>query len=175
MSTLSNNLQQIYTIKNQIKEVIGTTSDVFADYPQIIYNLLHSSSDSYIECADYAALLACNVDDKVTMTNAVTVDNSECIGTVDASFAQELGTATGVDLTSYIGKLYCMFSDADGMSSGEVYGILIDTSDLAAGEGLPTGSNETTEFLFEGELAWKNASAGTGNFSSLVIGENFSL
>ena len=68
-----------------------------------------------------------------------------------------------------------MFSDADGISSGEVYGILIDTSGNAFEEGLPTGSNETTEFLFEGELVWKNASAGTGNVSSLVIGENFSL
>lgn len=36
MSTLSNNLQQIYTIKNQIKEVIGTSSDVFAEYPDLI-------------------------------------------------------------------------------------------------------------------------------------------
>ena len=36
MSSLTSNLQQIYTIKTQIKSAIGTQSDVFADYPAYI-------------------------------------------------------------------------------------------------------------------------------------------
>ena len=36
MSSLTDNLQTIYGIKNQIKEVIGTQSDLFSDYPAYI-------------------------------------------------------------------------------------------------------------------------------------------
>jgi len=40
MSTLTENLQQIYTIKNQIKQAIGTSSDIFEDYPSYISNMV---------------------------------------------------------------------------------------------------------------------------------------
>lgn len=36
MSTLTQNLQTIYGIKQEIKEAIGTNSDIFADYPAYI-------------------------------------------------------------------------------------------------------------------------------------------
>lgn len=36
MSSLTQNLETIYGIKNQIKEAIGTSSDIFADYPAYI-------------------------------------------------------------------------------------------------------------------------------------------
>lgn len=36
MSSLNENLQEIYNIKLQIKDAIGTDSDVFADYPSLI-------------------------------------------------------------------------------------------------------------------------------------------
>ena len=173
MSTLTENLQQIYLVKNQIKEVIGTSSDVFAEYPQIIYDLLHPST-SYIECADYAALLACNVGDNVMMTNARTEDNSDGIGTVDASFASEVGQNFNVDLTPYIGSNFVMFSDAAGMESGEVYGILIDSNAAFTAAGYPGPASQNPnklQFKMQGEIKWKNASAGTGDVSSLLIGQ----
>lgn len=173
MSTLSNNLQQIYTIKNQIKEVIGTTSDIFSEYPQIIYNLLHPST-SYIECADYAALLACNVGDNVMMTNARTEDNDEAIGTVGDEFIADASQMFNIDLTPYTGANYVMFSDAAGQASGEVYGIFIDTNSAFTAAGYPGPASQNPDklqFKMQGEIKWKNASAGTGDVSSLVIGQ----
>ena len=39
MSSLNENLQSIYNIKLQIKDAIGTNSDVFADYPAMISSM----------------------------------------------------------------------------------------------------------------------------------------
>lgn len=39
MSSLNENLQEIYNIKLQIKDAIGTNSDVFADYPDMISSM----------------------------------------------------------------------------------------------------------------------------------------
>lgn len=198
MSTLSNNLQQIYTIKNQIKEVIGTASDVFAEYPAYISAAISGGSStptgtlfvmnqgqydvsSYAYVAvckeysdDYGGMLSENtVGSYIGMTNAQTVDNSESIGTVDASFASELGTAFNVDLTPYIGADYVMFGDST-FSEGEVYGILIDTNAAFTDAGYPSPSSQTRTYLqFDmlGQLAWKNDNAGSGDVSSLVIGK----
>ena len=39
MSSLNENLQEIYNVKLQIKDAIGTNSDVFADYPAMISSM----------------------------------------------------------------------------------------------------------------------------------------
>lgn len=40
MSTLTANLQTIYEVKQQLKQVIGTSSDIFEDYPSYISNMV---------------------------------------------------------------------------------------------------------------------------------------
>ena len=40
MSTLTENLQTIYEVKQQLKQVIGTSSDIFEDYPSYISNMV---------------------------------------------------------------------------------------------------------------------------------------
>lgn len=55
MSTLTDNLNQIYTTKLQIKQVIGTQSDVFADYPAYIQAAIESGGGGGLDWDDVAA------------------------------------------------------------------------------------------------------------------------
>ena len=222
MSTLTENLQTIYEVKQQLKQVIGTSSDIFEDYPSYISNMVTPTgtinisengttnvstyayayvsgiggggvtptgtllvaapgqydvaSYAYVtvckDCTDnYSGLLDESVGSYVAMNHAQTEDNSEGIGTLTAEVATEFGTAFSVNLTPYVGSNYVMFSD--DMSTGEVYGILIDTNAAFTTAGYPTQaeSGEYIQFDMIGQLAWKNADAGTGDVSSLVIGQ----
>lgn len=125
------------------------------------------------DCTDnYSGLLDESVGSYVAMNHAQTSDNDEAIGTVDAAFAAEVGQGFNVDLTSYIGKNYVMFSD--DIAAGEVYGILIDSNAAFTAAGYPSPESQTSNYLkfdMHGELKWKNASAGSGDVSSLVIGQ----
>ena len=47
MSSLNENLQEIYNIKLQIKDAIGTNSDVFADYPDMISSMGGGSQSEF--------------------------------------------------------------------------------------------------------------------------------
>ena len=120
---------------------------------------------------NYSGLLDEPVGSYIGMKHAQTADSSEGIGTLDAAGAAEFSQAFSIDLTSYIGKNYAMF--ADDISSGEYYGILIDTNNAFTAAGYPSqaASEATLQFEMVGELKWKNTSAGTGDVSSLVIGQ----
>ncbi len=122
---------------------------------------------------DYGGLLnEASVSSYVGMNHAQTEDNSEAIGTVDAAFASEVGTAFGVNLTPYVGSNYVMFADFfESQENG--YGILIDTNAAFTAAGYPaqTPSGDILEFDMVGQLAWKNASASVGDVNTLVIGQ----
>lgn len=139
------------------------------------------------DAASYAYVAVCkdctdNYDDGllnesvgtyIGMEHVETADNSEAICTLTAEIATEFGTAFSVNLTPYVGSNYVMFGD-DRYAEGEVYGILIDTNSAFTTAGYPSPSSQTTVYLqFDmlGELKWKNANAGIGDVSSLVIGQ----
>ena len=121
---------------------------------------------------DYSGLLDESVGSYVGMKHAQTADSSdEGIGTLTSAIATEFGTAFGVNLTPYVGSNYAMFSD--DLATGEVYGIFIDTNVAFTAAGYPTEgeTGNTIQFEMLGQLKWKNANAGTGDVSSLVIGQ----
>ena len=91
MSDLINNLNQIYATKLQIKQAIGTSSDVFADYPTYISNM-QDTGYTYITA---------NGDHDVTGYANVNVNVS-----VPAGYIIPVGTYTATvngihDITSY--------------------------------------------------------------------------
>ena len=54
MSSLTDNLSTIYGIKQQIKEVIGTQSDLFEEYPEIISDLIAGAGGEGLDWDDVA-------------------------------------------------------------------------------------------------------------------------
>lgn len=54
MSSLTTNLQQIYDIKLQIKDVIGTESDLFEEYPDLIETAIEQGGGSGLDWDDVA-------------------------------------------------------------------------------------------------------------------------
>lgn len=65
MATLSENLSYIYDIKQDIKEVIGTNSDLFSEYPQLIQGAIDEVPAGYTYVSGETYLnLAFNWDDE---------------------------------------------------------------------------------------------------------------
>lgn len=56
MATLTQNLQSIYNTKLQIKEVIGTQSDVFSEYPSLIEDALENAGGGGITPTGYTSI-----------------------------------------------------------------------------------------------------------------------
>lgn len=74
MSTLIDNLNEIYTTKLQIKEVIGTQSDVFSDYPAYIAAAIGTGGGiDWDEVAAYGYIVPAGT---VTLSSNGTVDVS---------------------------------------------------------------------------------------------------
>lgn len=74
MSTLIENLQSIYTTKLQIKEVIGTQSDVFETYPELISAAIGTGGGiDWDEVAAYGYIVPAGT---VTLSSNGTVDVS---------------------------------------------------------------------------------------------------
>ena len=48
MSTLTDNLQTIYLVKQQLKQAIGTSSDIFEDYPSYVANMVTPTGYTYV-------------------------------------------------------------------------------------------------------------------------------
>lgn len=99
MSSLTENLSTIYGIKNQIKEAIGTSSDIFADYPAYI-----SAMAGGITPTGYAYVTS-NGDYDVSTYAMVNVEVSG--GEIPPGYTYVSGTynittnGTGIDIASY--------------------------------------------------------------------------
>lgn len=80
MSTLIENLNSIYTTKSQIKEALGTESDVFANYPSLITTAINNASG--LDWNDVATA------GYIVPSGTITIDDNEIGNNVDVSSYQ---------------------------------------------------------------------------------------
>ena len=99
MSTLTENLQTIYEVKQQLKQVIGTSSDIFEDYPSYISNMvtptgtINISENGTYDVTSYAyAYVAVSGGSGPSITSATQLskfdeddDFNNCVGWVNGS------------------------------------------------------------------------------------------
>lgn len=100
MSSLTNNLQKIYNTKLQIKEVIGTSSDVFEDYPGYISAAIDSGLN-WDDVATYGYIVPAGT---VNVSANGTVDVSSYANAyvdVESSSSEGYPTHTISDVTDW--------------------------------------------------------------------------
>jgi len=96
MSSLVSNLNEILDIKEEIKDVIGTESDLFSEYPQLISNAIATGGQ-----ADLSYYVS---KDELSACSYITMDDVSACGYVTATDLNNASYVTATDLNnaSYI-------------------------------------------------------------------------
>lgn len=197
MSTLIENLNSIYTTKSQIKEALGTDSDVFADYPAYITAAINNSGVTWadVEQAGY-----------VFPSGTITIDDNDIGQSVDVhnyQYAYIDVTGGGGGTPSFAGTCsafltvnnFLKVDINDGIIStyqfktiypelGECYGEYYDenleeyaqatyfTVDIQYYDGNDWNSQpnvDTVNYCIGGQQMWYPSPAGTGVGQQVIL------
>ena len=181
MSSLISNLNEILDIKEEIKDVIGTESDLFSEYPQLISNAIATGGQAdlsyYVSKDELSACGYITIEDipEIDLSSYVTINQLDSMSYATTSYVDDAIAAIvfpDPDLSAYVTKTeldscgYMTRTDLDSMSY--VTKVELTNQSYVTATDLNNASYVTETYMFTYLSQW--GQSGTYNLVDRVEG-----